>query len=128
MNNDPQILEKSKQENPQTASILKPSVFDDVHVKQLSQGTSAVALTLPAHWPQNPDAWFVKVEAQLRAANITKEETGFYGVLAVLPESAAVKVREISFKPKFESGDYEKLKQKLVSSSQSTVLERIEKL
>ena len=65
-----------------------------------------MTLNLPAYWPQNPDTWFVKVEAQLRSAQITNEETAFYKVLAVLPESAGVKVREISHKVQYTTGDY----------------------
>lgn len=94
----------------------------------LTSNLASVALTLPTFWSQNPDAWFVKVEAQLKSANITSEETAFYKVLAVLPESAAIKVRDISLKPKYEKGDYGTLKQKLIAVAQQSTLERLDRL
>lgn len=106
----------------------KTTVEEKAKLTTLSQGLAAVALTLPTYWPQNPDAWFVKVEAQLKSAKISSEETSFYKVLAVLPESAAVKVREISHKPQYEAGDYKKLKDKLISGSRSSTLERLDRL
>jgi hypothetical protein len=94
----------------------------------VSQSMASVALTLPGYWPQNPDAWFVKVEAQLKSAKITSEETRFYKVLAVLPESAAIRVREITHNTDFKPGDYDRLKQKLIQSSQPSILERLDRL
>ena len=95
---------------------------------KIQYSLAAAALTLPTYWPQNPDAWFTKIEAQLRNAGITSELTRFNKVLAVLPESAAVRVREIAQKPNYETGDYDRLKEKLISSGQATTLERLDKL
>ena len=44
-------------------------------VKTVTHELAAVGLTLPTYWPQNPDAWFIKVEAQFKNARITLEET-----------------------------------------------------
>ena len=48
-------------------------------------------------------------------------------MLAVLPESAAIKVREITQRD-FLPGDYERLKQKLIVSGQPSTLERLDRL
>ena len=105
-----------------------PVVFDNAKLMNLSHSLESVAITLPTFWIQNPDSWFVKVEAQLKAAKITSEETAYYKVLAVLPESAAIRVREISLKPNYEKGDYQRLKQKLILGSQPTPLDRLNRL
>ena len=94
----------------------------------VTRGLGAVSLTLPTYWPQNPDAWFIKVEAQFKTAKITSEETQFFKVLAVLPESAAIRVREITQKANFEAGDYEKLKKRLIRGGQPSNLERLNRL
>ena len=94
----------------------------------VAHGLAAVGLTLPGFWPQNPDAWFVKVEAQFRNARIVCEETCFYKVLAVLPESAVIRVREITQKAQFEAGDYGRLKSRLILSCQPSTLERLDRL
>lgn len=97
-------------------------------VVEVTRNVAAVSLTLPTFWSQNPDAWFAKVEAQFRSAKVTLEETRYYKVLAVLPESAAIRVRDISQKTQYESGDYAKLKQKLIRSNQPSTLERMDRL
>ena len=98
------------------------------NVDSITLSVAAVSLSLPTYWPLNPDAWFTKVEAQLKNARISNEETAYYKVLAVLPESAAIKVREISQKPKFEIGDYDRIKAKLIASGQPSTLERMDRL
>ena len=94
----------------------------------LTNNITAVALQLPTFWTQNVDAWFVKVEAQMRNANITVESTKFDKVLAVLPESAAVQVRDITSKATYEAGDYELLKTRLIKQNQPSTLERLDRL
>ncbi|XP_018497615.1 uncharacterized protein LOC108865248 [Galendromus occidentalis] len=59
---------------------------------------------------QNSDVWFTKVEAQFRSARIISEETKYYKIMAVLPESAAIRVREVAPKASLEAGDYNGLK------------------
>ncbi|XP_018494226.1 uncharacterized protein LOC108863954 [Galendromus occidentalis] len=97
-------------------------------VQALTNSMASVALTLPTFWAQNPDAWFYKVGAQFKNANITTEQRRFYKVLAVLPESAAIRVREIAQQGQFNPGDYEKLKQKLIRTRQPSTLERLDRL
>ena len=109
----------SKEDNP----LMK--IFEET---QLIQTMAAVSLSLPSFWPQNPDAWFAKVKAQFRVSKITVDETRYYRVLAVLPESAVIRVREITQKPLYEEGDYAKLKQKLIAGCQPSTLQRLDQL
>src|SRR5687768_17324041 len=81
----------------------------------MASGLASVTLSLPTFWSQNPDAWFMKVEAQFKSARITSEEKRYYKVLAVLPESAAIRVRDIALKTDYIAGDYERLKNRLIS-------------
>ena len=122
-----QVAGQSPLNGPAAPPGLKPQTPVD-SLENMTLSLAAVSLTLPTYWPLNPDAWFTKVEAQLKNARISNEETAFYKVLAVLPEAAAIKVREILQKAAFEAGDFARLKAKLVSVGQPTTLERLERL
>ena len=108
----------------------KPGEFASaaLTMENLSYNLASVTLTLPTFWTQNPDAWFTKIEAQFKNSRISSEETQYYKVLAVLPESAAIRVREITQKTQYSTGDYKLLKEKLIESGQPTTLERLDKL
>ena len=60
---------------------------------------NAVAVKLPAFWPQKPCSWFIPVEAQFRRANITQEQTKLDHVLAVLDPETCDRISSLSLSP-----------------------------
>ncbi len=75
---------------------------------------NAVAVKLPAFWPQKPRSWFIPVEAQFRRANITQEQTKFDHVLAVLDPETCDRISDVAENP--GETPYTTLKERLLSS------------
>jgi len=49
-----------------------------------------VSVKLPPFWAENPETWFVQVEAQFEIANITAEQTKFNYLAANCPTRAKI--------------------------------------
>ena len=75
---------------------------------------NAVAVKLPAFWPQKPRSWFIPVEAQFRRAGITQEQTKFDHVLAVLDPETCDRISDVAENP--GETPYTTLKERLLSS------------
>ena len=56
---------------------------------------SAVSVKLPEFWPEDPEAWFIRVEAQLRSPSVTQGQTKFDYVVASLDNSTAAEVKAV---------------------------------
>ena len=60
---------------------------------------SAVSSKLPEFWPEDPEVWFLRVEAQLRSKSITADQTKFDYVVTALDNRAAVEVKAVLVQP-----------------------------
>lgn len=64
-----------------------------------SHDVNAVSLRLPEFWPEDPELWFTRVEAQFALRNISSDETKFNYVIATLDNNAASEVKSILINP-----------------------------
>ena len=55
----------------------------------------AVSVKLPEFWPDDPEVWFIRVEAQLRSRAITQDQTRFDYVVAALDNRAIVEIKAV---------------------------------
>ena len=60
---------------------------------------SAVSVKLPEFWPEDPEVWFIRVEAQLRSPSVTQGQTKFDYVVASLDNSTAAEVKAVLLHP-----------------------------
>lgn len=74
---------------------------------------SRVTAKLPPFWRDNPELWFLQVEAQFDTAGITQEKTRYAHVIAQLDERYAKEVADIIRNPP-QDQPYTKLKTELV--------------
>ena len=84
-----------------------------------SAGSSAtlqdVSIKLPEFWSDDPEVWFVRVEAQLRSKSITADQTKFDYVTTALDNQAASEVKSELLNPP-EQGKYQALKTALLNA------------
>ena len=59
----------------------------------------AVSVKLPEFWPDDPEVWFIRVEAQLRSRAITQDQTRFDYVVAALDNRAIVEIKAVLTNP-----------------------------
>ena len=59
----------------------------------------AVSVKLPEFWPDDPEVWFIRVEAQLRSRTITQDQTRFDYVVAALDNRAIVEIKAVLTNP-----------------------------
>ena len=74
----------------------------DTHAEEIS----AVRLTVPNFMETAVDAWFTILEAQLKLARISSEETQFYHALAYIPPTTVARLS----KADLSSRNYQTLK------------------
>ena len=75
----------------------------------------AVAVKLPEFWPEDPEIWFVRVEAQLRSRSVTQDQTKFDYVVSSLDNATAAEVKSILLNPP-ANDKYKALKSALLSA------------
>ena len=64
----------------------------DTCTKTSTETVSHIAVKAPPFYRKSPETWFRRLEAQFSLANITRQETKFNHVLAVLPEDIACEI------------------------------------
>ena len=82
---------------------------------QAAVGLNAVSVKLPKFWPDDPEVWFVRVEAQLRSRSVTQDQTKFDYVIAALDNATAAEVKSILLNPP-EEDKYGTLKTALLGA------------
>lgn len=87
----------------------------------------AVSLKLPPFWTEDPESWFLAVEAQLRNRAITTDSTKFDHVVGVLDGSTMRKVRDIVRAPP-AANKFQTLKDRLCGSFQLSKAQKVDKL
>jgi len=86
----------------------------------------ATTSSLPPFWYEQPEAWFTSIEAQFNDANAT-EITRFQRTLSKLPADVAPKILHITSRA-FQPGDYERLKQAILTTYSKSKAKRLEEL
>ena len=76
-----------------TKAITNLSASTSPPSSQPPEGSvQAVAIKLPDFWPENPEIWFVRVEAQLRSRSVTPDQTKFDYIVSALDSTTAAEV------------------------------------
>ena len=75
----------------------------------------AVSVKLPEFWPDDPEVWFIRVEAQLRSRAITQDHTRFDYVVAALDNRAIVEIKAVLTNPP-QQDKYNTIKKALLSA------------
>ena len=76
---------------------------------------SAVSVKLPEFWPEDPEVWFIRVEAQLRSRSVTQDQTKFDYVVASLDSSTAAEVKVVLLHPP-AANKYDAIKEALLGA------------
>ena len=87
----------------------------------------AVAVKLPAFWPEGTQVWFTQAEAQFHLKGVTTSLTKFYHVLSALSQEVALSVRSIIKNPSPTTA-YEDLKEALTKLHTPTRWELVDQL
>lgn len=92
---------------------------DEVHPPSgLASGpeiSSSKTPKLPAFWKDEPEVWFLQVEACFRICGITQDTTKFEYLIMHLDQSVLFMVKDIIIAPP-SSGKYETLKKRIMDS------------
>jgi len=75
----------------------------------------AVSVKLPEFWPDDPEIWFARVEAQFNTRGISADATKFDHVVGVLDNSTASEVKSVLTHPP-ATNKFEALKKALLDA------------
>ena len=75
----------------------------------------AVAIKLPDFWPEDPEIWFARIEAQLRSRSVTQDQTKFDYIVSALDNTTAAEVKSVLLNPP-DQNKYENLKTALLGA------------
>ena len=89
--------------------------------------SNAVSIKLPSFWTQQPEVWFLQVEAQFNIRKITNDATKFYYIVSALDQATSNRVLDVLSSPP-DANKYETLKKRLLDSFGLTRRDRACKL
>ena len=95
-------------------SNLNSSTSQNSHLADAA-AVSAVSVKLPEFWPEDPEVWFIRVEAQLRSRSVTQDQTKFDYVVASLDNSTAAEVKAVLLHP-LATNKYDAIKEALLGA------------
>ena len=78
---------------------LEPAEVEAIAKAVKNLGTNAVSLKLPEFWPNNPEVWFARIEAQFNTKGITQDGTKFDYLVSSLDNSTASEVEATLLHP-----------------------------
>lgn len=88
---------------------------------------ASVAVKLPEFWKNDPTMWFAQAEAQFALANVVRDHTKFYHIIAKIDQSVICHVADLVTTPP-ETNKYEAVKERLISRFQVSAQGRLERL
>ncbi|XP_041483400.1 uncharacterized protein LOC121430188 [Lytechinus variegatus] len=97
------------------------------NLSPVSPSIAPVSIKLPPFWANDPEIWFVQVEAQFHTKGITAEITKFNYVVASLQQEVAMEVRDIITAIPADN-PYQKLKAALVKRTTVSEQTRLNRL
>ena len=102
--------------------------LEAAEVEQIAQavknlGTNAVSLKLPEFWPNNPEVWFARIEAQFNTKNINQDGTKFDYLVSSLDNSTASEVEATLLRPPAQD-KYGALKKALLQAFAKTQVQK----
>ncbi|XP_037806220.1 uncharacterized protein LOC119600195 [Lucilia sericata] len=109
----------ASQEMPQSNPTPPPAVSPEI--------SSAKTPKLPAFWKDEPEVWFLQVEASFRMCGITQDTTKFEYLVMNLDQSVLFLVKDIIISPP-TSGKYETLKERIIKSFAESTEHQLKRL
>ncbi|XP_055522973.1 uncharacterized protein LOC129717155 [Wyeomyia smithii] len=94
---------------------------------QLPQAAAAVAVKLPEFLKSDPHMWFAQAEAQFYLAQITKDETKFWHIIAKIDQSVICHVSDLVANPPARD-KYNAIKERLIARFALSSQARLEQL
>ncbi|XP_062557438.1 uncharacterized protein LOC134222311 [Armigeres subalbatus] len=97
------------------------------NVQTAAAAVAGVAVKLPDFWKNDPVMWFAQAEAQFALANVVRDHTKFYHIIAKIDQSVICHVTDLVTNPP-ANNKYDTLKQRLISRFQVSAQGRLERL
>lgn len=88
---------------------------------------AGVAVKLPEFWKNDPAMWFAQAEAQFALANVVRDDTIFYYIIAKVDQSVICHIADLVTAPP-TNDKYLAVKQRLISRFQLSAEGRLERL
>ncbi|XP_055527745.1 uncharacterized protein LOC129720309, partial [Wyeomyia smithii] len=82
---------------------------------------------LPEFWKTDPEMWFAQAEAQFILANVTKDDTKFYHIVAKVDQTVICHISDLVSNPAAQE-KYKALKERLIARFASSLEARLDKL
>lgn len=116
---------KLQLENARQTNSSGQSNANDTNTNTVINAVSEVKLT--PFYENDPELWFVLVESQFAARQITADKTKYFHTVSHLSSSVAMRVKDMLMTD-YEAGKYTKLKTELISIFSESATEKFEKL
>ncbi|XP_058840323.1 uncharacterized protein LOC131695809 [Topomyia yanbarensis] len=78
------------------------------------RNAAAVCVKLPEFWKTDPEMWFAQAEAQFVLANVVKDDTKFYHIVAKVDQSVICHITDLVSNPP-QQQKYQALKERLIA-------------
>lgn len=101
--------------------------FHDTLPAGTSQQAAAVAVKLPEFWKCDPEMWFAQAEAQFALANVTRDETKFFHIVAKVDQTVICHISDLVARPPLED-KYKAVKERLVGRFALSPQAKLERL
>ncbi|XP_055591348.1 uncharacterized protein LOC129743378 [Uranotaenia lowii] len=88
---------------------------------------AAVSVKLPDFWKNDPEMWFAQAEAQFVLANVTKDETKFYHIVAKVDQTVICHISDLVSNPP-QHDKYTAAKERLIARFALSPEARLERL
>lgn len=88
---------------------------------------AVVSVKLPEFWKTDPEMWFAQAEAQFILANVTKDETKFYHIVAKVDQSVICHIADLVSTPP-QQDKYKSVKDRLIARFALSPEVRLERL
>lgn len=82
--------------------------------QQDARTAASVSVKLPDFWKSDPEMWFAQAEAQFILANVTKDDTKFYHIVAKVDQSVICHIADLVSNPPAQD-KYKSLKDRLIA-------------
>lgn len=100
---------------------------DDVVNEQPKPEIASASVKLPEFWRSDPAMWFAQAEAQFALANVVRDHTKFYHIVAKVDQSIICHIADLVANPP-ENNKYTAVKSRLISRFEVSPQGKLEQL
>ncbi|XP_062557439.1 uncharacterized protein LOC134222312 [Armigeres subalbatus] len=93
----------------------------------VAAATSSVSVKLPEFWKTDPHMWFAQAKAQFSLAQVTKDDTKFWHIIAKIDQSVICHVADLVSTPPADN-KYKAIKDRLIARFALSPQARLEQL